>query len=94
MNTRYSISEARINLARLVREAEQGRPVELTRGGKVVAVLTGKLQDDRTIGQRHRGFMEAYDDFVQDVDLAELDIDPDEVFASVRDRSPGRDVHL
>ena len=35
--------------------------------------------------------MEAYRAFLQKADLAALDLDPDEIFANVRDRSPGRD---
>ncbi|WP_038098092.1 type II toxin-antitoxin system Phd/YefM family antitoxin [Thioalkalivibrio sp. HK1] len=94
MSDQYSISEARISLPRIVREAENGRRIELTRRGKVVAVLTGKSSGDRTIERQHRGFMEAYNDFARSVDLAELDIDPDEVFACVRDQSSEREVNL
>jgi hypothetical protein len=38
----------------------------------------------------HRRFSEAWDVFVREVDLKELRIDPEEVFAQVRDSAPGR----
>jgi len=38
---------------------------------------------------RSRTFSEAWADFTRDVDLDELDIDPDEVFAGARDQSVG-----
>ena len=39
MGKRHSIAEARSSLPRLIREAESGKPVELTRRGQPVAVL-------------------------------------------------------
>ena len=39
---------------------------------------------------RPRRFSEAWDIFIREFDLRELKIDPDEVFASVRDHAPGR----
>jgi prevent-host-death family protein len=93
MSDRHSISDARTNLPKLVREAERGKAVELTRRGEAVAVLVGRLQYERLIG-RQRSFFDAYEGFKRDVDLAELAIDPDEVFVGTRDGTGGRDVHL
>ncbi len=39
---------------------------------------------------RPRRFSEAWDAFTREFDLRELKIDPDEVFAGVRDPAPGR----
>jgi prevent-host-death family protein len=88
----HSISEARSNLPELVREAESGKAVELTRRGKGVAVLLGRKQYERLIS-KSRQFSEAWEAFNREVNLAELEINPDEIFA-VRDKSPGRDVKL
>jgi len=88
-----SIAEARSSLPSLVREAESGKAVELTRRGEPVAVLVGRRQYLR-LTSKHRSFSEAYGDFRRDVDLEELAIDPDEVFAGVRDRTRGREVDL
>jgi len=93
MSDKHSIAEARSNLPRLVREAESGKAVELTRHGEAVAVLIGRRQYERLTG-RYRSFSDAYEDFAQDVDLTELELDPDELFAGTRDDSRGRDVHL
>jgi hypothetical protein len=46
-------------------------------------------QHDR---KRKRRFSEAWDEFRREIDLAALNLDPDEVFSSVRDHSPGRDT--
>lgn len=93
MTEKHSISEARANLPRLVREAEDGETVELTRRGKAVAVLMGRREYDRLTGQQ-RSFADTYAAFARDVDLAALDIDPDEMLAGTRDLSRGRDLAL
>jgi len=93
VSKQYSIAEARSNLPKLVREAEAGKAVELTRRGEGVAVLISRKEYERLVTGR-RSFSEAYDQFVREVDLEELDIDPDEVFAGIRSHDPGRDVEL
>ena len=47
MNDAYSIAAAKNNLSSLVHQAEQGRPVRLTRRGKPVAVLISTEQYER-----------------------------------------------
>jgi prevent-host-death family protein len=93
MSDRHSIAEARSNLPRLVREAERGNAVELTRRGEPVAVLIGRQQFERLTGQ-YRAFFDAFQEFSDKVDIAGLGIDPDEVFGDGRDDSHGRDVGL
>lgn len=93
MPKQQSIAQARNNLPSLVREAESGQAVELTRRGEPVAVLIGRQQYAQ-LTSRHRRFSEAYRDFTQDVNLEELAIDPGEVFAGLRDRTLGRDIAL
>jgi prevent-host-death family protein len=89
----HSIAEARSNLPTLVRKAESGEAVELTRRGEGVAVLIGKSQYERLLA-RSRRFSEAWDDFAREIELSDLEIDPDRIFAGVRDESPGRDEGL
>ncbi|MDP9361089.1 MAG: type II toxin-antitoxin system Phd/YefM family antitoxin [Acidobacteriota bacterium] len=91
MGEQHSIAEARSSLPKLVREAESGKAVELTRRGEGVAVLIGRREYQRLVS-RSRRFSEAWDDFVREIELASLGIDPDEVFADVRDDAPGRDA--
>jgi prevent-host-death family protein len=89
----HSIAEARSQLPSLVREAESGKTVELTRRGEPVAVLIGRRQYERLTG-RSRGFFESYQEFTREFDLRELAINPDELFGPARDDGRGRDVDL
>lgn len=100
MNTRInlevpevSITETRRTLPSLVRGAEQGRPVRLTRNGKPTAVLIGHREFEQ-LASGPRDFAEAYEDFLKSYPLEDPDIDPDEVFRDSRDESAGRDVSL
>ena len=83
MTERYSIAEARRNLPRLVREAERGKAVELTRRGESVAMLISRRRFEQ-LASHHSGFAEAYRTFAESVDLAKLDLDPDQLFSGVR----------
>jgi prevent-host-death family protein len=76
---KYSIAEARANLPSLVHEVEGGGRVELTRRGRPVAVLLGIEAYERLVEGR-RDFWEAYEEFRSRFDLAELAIDPEEIF--------------
>ena len=93
MGKRHSIAEARNHLPSLVKKAESGEAVELTRRGEPVAVLIGCRQYVR-LTSKHRRFTEAYQKFARDFDLAALAIDPDEVYSGVRDETRGREVSL
>ena len=93
MTEKHSIAEARRNLPRLIREAEHGKTVELTRRGEAVAVLVGRRTFERLAAGR-RGFTEAYREFSKTFDLPELALDPDELFAGARDAAQGREVRL
>ena len=91
MTEKHSIAEARRNLPRLIRDAEQGKTVELTRRGKLVAVLIGRGEFERLAAGR-RGFCDAYADFVTSVDITALALNPDEIFQGVRDLTPEPDM--
>jgi prevent-host-death family protein len=93
MARQHSIAEARNSLPSLVREAESGKTVELTRRGEPVAVLLGRRQYERLTSE-YRRFSHAYEDFAREVDLEELALDPDELFAGARDDLQGREVKL
>lgn len=92
MSTQYSIAEARHNLAALVHELEHQASIELTRRGEPVAVLLSVREYQRLTSPTRR-FWAAYEAFRQTVNLPELGID-ENVFAGVRDVSPGREAHL
>jgi len=93
MAKQQSIAEARSSLPSLVREVESGKSVELTRRGQPVAVLIGRQEYVR-LASRHRRFSEAYADFIRDINLKDLAINPKEVFAGARDEARGREVDL
>jgi prevent-host-death family protein len=88
----YAIAEARANLPTLIDEVEAGAAVELTRRGKVVAVMISVAEYQRLHSQRV-SFQEAYQQFLKKYSLAEVGLEPG--FArKLRDRSPGRKVDL
>jgi prevent-host-death family protein len=93
MAKQQSIAEARRSLPSLVRDVESGKSVELTRRGQPVALLIGRREYER-LAFRHRRFSEAYADFTRDINLKELAIDPNEVFAGGRDEARGREAEL
>lgn len=88
---RYSISEARKRLPSLVRQAEKGSAISLTRRGEPVAVLvsTDKYSE---LAKEKPELASVLEEFRKDFDLVELNIA--DIYADVRDRSPGRDVDL
>lgn len=92
MTKRYSIAEARSNLPTVVREVESGLEIELTRRGKPVAVVVSRREYERLRGNRPQ-FSEVYKNFLTKFPLDEFGVD-DDLFESIRDRSPGRRVEL
>jgi prevent-host-death family protein len=90
MAKRYSIAEARHNLAALVHEAEHISPIELTRRGQPVAILLS-IQEYRRLLSKGPGFWDAYNKFRNLVGLPQLQIEPS-LFEDLRDSSPGREV--
>ncbi len=89
----YSIAQARDQLTQLVHTAEQGTPVEITRRGKRVAVILSAEDFDRLLSNKG-GFGKSLAKFRRRWGIEMLDLNPDEVFQDVRDRSPGREVVL
>jgi antitoxin (DNA-binding transcriptional repressor) of toxin-antitoxin stability system len=62
---------------------ESGEPIELTRRGESVAVLIGLRHYER-LAARSRRFSDAWNEFVREVPLSEVAIDPDEIFSNLR----------
>ena len=93
MADQHSIADARRDLPMLVRKAERGQTVELTRRGEWVAVLIGRHRYQQLVAPMP-SFEETYLVFRKTVDLAELDLDPDEIFGGTRARTPGRESTL
>ena len=87
MTEKYSIAEARHNFPTLVREAENGKVIGLTRRGSPVAMLIGK-QHYEQLASNYQGFAESYRNFALNVDLANLDIEPNRLFSMSRKDLP------
>lgn len=90
-SSRYSIAGLRAELAQALREAEAGEAVEITRRGEPVAVLLGR-EDYERLRLGGGDLWERLTRFRDEVDPAALDLDPDQIFSGLRDRSPGRKV--
>jgi prevent-host-death family protein len=88
--TKVSVAEARQNFARLIRRAQQGKAIEITRRGESVAVLLSASEYLSLTGDRP-SFVEAIDRIRKRLDVNELEIG-DEEFAGLREESPGREV--
>ena len=91
--TQYSIDQVQSKLNDLIQVVEQGEPVEITRQGKRVAILLS-VEEYEQLKTEKKGFGTALEEFRQKYNVAEADIDPDEIFRDVRDKSPGREVSL
>lgn len=85
MDKTYSIAEARNDLSGVVREAEAGRPVTLSRRGKAVAVVVS-ARDYSRLAPRRRSLAETIDRFR----AANGDALDDVEWVPARDPSPGR----
>lgn len=90
---RHSVADARRNLPSLIRAAEDGDTVEISRRGVSVAVLISSKRFAQ-LGPKRPSFMDAYRAFARKTDLAALALDPDEIFGGIRDVAPGREVEL
>ena len=88
----YSVAEARQNFARLIRSAERGRAIEITRRGEPVAVLLSAAEYLALTGERPF-FVEALAVVRKRLGVDGLGIG-DEEFEGLRDESPGREVAL
>ena len=88
----YSVAEARQNFARLIRSAEGGKAIEITRRGEPVAVLLSAAEYLALTGERPP-FIEALHRLRERLEVEDLGIGDGE-FEGLRDESPGREVAL
>jgi prevent-host-death family protein len=90
----YSIAEANNKLAKIVRDAESGKPVKLVRRGKPVAVVLS-LREYERLARPKEDFWSAYLRWRSQVDWSQITNDEiTQVFKDVRDSSPGRDFEF
>jgi prevent-host-death family protein len=88
MRKSYAVGEARAHLSEILDEVEAGRPVQLTRRGRAVAVVLSAAQFDALRSERS-SFADAYRLFVASRARDGVDLDS-AYFASLRDRETGR----
>ncbi len=74
MPRQYSIAEARAHLHRIVSQAEAGEQIELTRRGKVIAVVVSAQLADG-LARTRSSFGAAYEHFVATHDLNDVGLD-------------------
>ena len=91
-SSKVSVAEARQNFARLIKRAEQGKAIEITRRGEPVAVLVSAAEYSAMTGDRP-SFMNATAQIRKRLDVDSLNIG-DSDFEGLREESPGRDVSL
>ena len=86
----YSIAEARNQFASLIRQVEeQHTSVQVTRRGQPVAVILAQEAYEELLARpAKQDFWSAYLTWRGKWQIEELDIDPDEVWDNVRDRTP------
>ena len=91
MSLEYSIEQISLNLNKIIQEVEQGEPIQITQQGKQIAVIISNTEYERLLNKT-QNFSESIERFRQEYNVEAAEINPDEVFALVRDKSPGREV--
>jgi prevent-host-death family protein len=89
---KFSVAQARQNFARLIKRAEQGKAIEITRRGQPVAVLLSASEYLTLTGQRP-SFTEAAARVRERLGVASLAIGA-EAFEGLRETGSGREVSL
>jgi prevent-host-death family protein len=90
MPTTYSIAEARNQFAALIRQVQEGETaVRVTRRGEPVAVILSQ-QEYEALSARppQKDFWTAYLEWREKWDVDNMDIDPDDIWGDIRDRTP------
>ena len=91
-SSKVSVAEARQHFARLIKRAQQGKAIEITRRGEPVAVLVSAAEYSAITGDRP-SFIDATAQIRERLDVDSLNIG-DSDFEGLREESPGRDVSL
>ena len=93
--TTYSIAEARNQFTTLIRDAEEtNQPVQVTRRGQPVAVILSAEEYARLLANKpKRDFWASYQQWRKKWDVDQLDINPEEIWGDVRDKTPAPDTN-
>jgi prevent-host-death family protein len=90
--TKVSVAEARQHFARLIKRAQQGKTIEITRRGEPVAVLLSASEYSAITGERC-SFIDAMSQVRERLGVDRLGIG-DAEFDDLREESPGREIPL
>jgi cellobiose PTS system EIIB component len=91
MFQKYSIEQIPVNLNKIIQEVERGEPIQITQQGKQIAVILSIAEYEKLL-DKTSSFWESIEQFRQEYNVEAADINPDEIFALVRDKSTGREV--
>jgi cellobiose PTS system EIIB component len=91
MSQQYSIEQIPVNINKIIQEVEQGQPIEITQEGKQIAVIISTAEYER-LKNKTLSFWESIERFREEYNIEAAEINPDEIFAGVRDKSPGQEV--
>ncbi|WP_017323998.1 hypothetical protein [Synechococcus sp. PCC 7336] len=97
MTEQYSIDRIQTDWKEIADELAKGNPVELLGTDKRIGILVSSDDDKRLAASqaspfREESFWDGYRAFRQKADSSAIDPD-DDLFANVRDPSPGREVN-
>lgn len=92
MKEQYSTQQLNSHLPEVLKQIEQGNSIEITQEGEPFAVILSASEYQRLTASKST-FWTSLQEFYSNNDLEELETEAD-VFADVRDRSPGREVNF
>jgi len=93
MQKQYSISEAKNRLPSIIHDVEDGDIAHLTRRGRSVAILMS-TENYQSLSMPKEGFWRAFQGFKSKIADKNVCTIEDEDFDGLRDKSPGREIHL
>ena len=93
MSQEYSIEQITVNLNKNIQQVEEGEKIEIQRQGKQIAVIISTAEYER-LQNKTTNFWESVGRFRQEYNVESAEINPDEVFVLVRDKSSGREVNF
>ena len=92
MKEQYSTQQLNQHLPEVLEQISQGNSIEITQAGEPFAVILSASEYQRLTASKST-FWTSLQEFYDHNDLEDLETEAD-VFADVRDRSPGREVNF
>jgi prevent-host-death family protein len=92
MKSKYSTQQLNQHLPEVFKQIQQGDSIEITQEGEPFAVILSSSEYQRLTSSKS-SFWRSLQEFRDSNDLEELEMEAD-VFADVRDQSPGREMNF